>query len=120
MGGARGAFEETLEMSGVEGRKRRKPSEDQTTQLRKRFKDAPGLIGRIFNPLELPEFPQSDAAEEERRRRALIERTKAAAFSGPGRKATIATSPEGITAPAPTRRRTLTPTERTIRRRITT
>lgn len=70
-------------------------------------------------PPEVPEAPQQDADRDLRRQRALIERTIAAAFTGRGRAATIATSPEGITTPAPTRKRTLTPTERTVRRQIT-
>jgi hypothetical protein len=69
---------------------------------------------------KVPEPPGEDADIMLARQRALIERTIAAAFTGTGRKATIATSPRGVTTPAPTRRRTLTPTERTVRRRTVT
>jgi hypothetical protein len=109
-----------LETLGIEGGGGRKPTEEQLTQFRKTFKDVPGLIGRIFNPRREPEPPREDAAAEERKRRALIARIQAAAFTGPGRAATIATSPLGVRGEANIRRRTLTPTQRNVRRRIAT
>jgi hypothetical protein len=99
------------------------PSSGITKEQLEEAKEKGGVFGEFarsggLNQFLLPELPDMGATERARQR-ALIERTIAAAFTGTGRKATIATSPRGVTTPAPTRRRTLTPTERTVRRRIT-
>jgi hypothetical protein len=98
------------------------PSSGFTKEELEKLKQAPGWAGVAARGDVLPKFPEleSDAGAELRRQRALIERTIAAAFTGRGRAATIATSPRGVTTPTPTRRKTLTPAEKTVRRRIAT
>jgi hypothetical protein len=57
---------------------------------------------------EIPEPPESGTAAERARARAIAERLRLAAFTGTGRKATIATSARGIQKPTPTIKSVLT------------
>jgi hypothetical protein len=58
--------------------------------------------------IDLPDFPEDDAAADLIKRRILAERIRRATVPGPGRRATIATSPRGVLGPTPLTRRTLT------------
>jgi hypothetical protein len=56
-----------------------------------------------------PDVPEVPGDEDERlKQKAILDRIRRAAFTGEGRKATIATGGQGVTARASTLRRTLT------------
>jgi hypothetical protein len=57
---------------------------------------------------DIPEAPEFDAAADARLRQALIERMRRTIIRGQGRKATIKTSPLGITTPTPIKTKKLT------------
>jgi hypothetical protein len=67
-------------------------------------KEALGLDVELPEFPEFPEPPQVDAGQDALLRAAIIDRIRREAIRGTGRRATIATSPLGITTPAATRR----------------
>lgn len=78
-----------------------------------RKSEGKSLIGSDIKPKtpDLPDLqgaPTTDSEEERLKQKALLDRIRRAAFTGEGRRATIATGGQGVTGQASLLRRTLT------------
>jgi hypothetical protein len=84
-----------------------KQKEEALKKLSEEGKEGTLAYFAIQSAKTLPEL-EDDSAATLAKQRALEERLRKAAFTGLGRKATIATSARGVTTRAPTRKRALT------------